>query len=185
MTRAAAADGNHWEDARDIPSSLALVLPLLLAYEVAVTWLDPPVRNGAEHAVAELLARVPTQVLEILRVGGLVAVVGATVVWLFRGPRRRWARPDLVLAEALVHALWLGPLVGLLVRGVLGFAGLSAPADVMPVGQQPPTWLPFLMSVGAGLWEELVFRLGLLGGLDLAGSSRRQWYERRTRATAR
>ena len=141
-----------------------MVLPLLLAYEVAVVWLDPPVRNGAEYAVTQALSRVPDPIVSGLRVGGLAALLVATLIWMVRGPSSSAPRPGRVLLEAFIHALWLGPLVGLLVRGLLGFAGLSAETGVV-APEAEPAWLPFLMSVGAGLWEEIVFRLGLMGGL--------------------
>jgi membrane protease YdiL (CAAX protease family) len=47
---------------------------------------------------------------------------------------------------------------------MLGGLGLSLRP---PLEGGSPAWLPFLMSVGAGVWEELVFRLALLGGLTL------------------
>jgi len=115
--------------------------------------------------VARMLTHVPPQARHALRAAGLAAILVATLAWLWRGPRRQAPPPGRVLGEAFLHALWLGPLVGLLVRGALGFAGLSAATADLRAGVADPVWLPFLMSVGAGLWEELVFRLGLMAGL--------------------
>lgn len=67
----------------------------------------------------------------------------------------------LVLGESLVLALCLGPVVG----GMVGGLGLSAGSQW--VGESAPLWQPMLLSVGAGLWEEITFRLALLGGLAL------------------
>ncbi len=140
--------------------SLALVVPLLIAYELTVTFLAPEIRNSAEMAVAGFVRKLPGQAVFLLRSASLLALVAATL-WWFRDarPRAKVAKPHMMLTEALLLAVLLGPALERLV----GRIGLSA----VSVDQLPPdpAWLPFLLSVGAGLWEEIVFRLGLLGGL--------------------
>ncbi len=158
MTRRRSRLATYLDESRDIGRSLALVIPLLLAYEVAVTILEPPVRNSAERAVGDLLGHLAPQTLTAVRRISIVALVGATLFWLGRD-RARVARPQFVLGEAFLHAVALGPLVGFMLGGV----GLSA--ETVVLDESPPQWLPFLLSVGAGLWEEIVFRLILLGGL--------------------
>lgn len=148
------------EESRDVAWSLALVVPLLLAYEVSSAILQPPVRNAAEQAVADALGHIAPATLLVLRrlvMGGLL--VGALLA--LRRPRNRVARPHHVLAEALLLAGLLGPLVARMVGGI----GLSVAAEPAPAAGALPSWLPFLLSIGAGLWEEIVFRFGLLGGL--------------------
>jgi len=150
----------YLEETREIGLSLLLVLPLLLAYEIAMLLLNAPARNGAELAVARLVDRLPPQSLVLLRRGLTLLLMLVALVLVRRHPPRV-ARARFVLLEALLFALALGPAVGWLVGGI----GLSAPSSVP--GAQAPVWLPFLLSIGAGLWEELVFRLLLLGGLTL------------------
>jgi len=150
----------YHQESRDVGRSLTLVLPLLAAYEIAVSVLAPDIRNSAEMAVAQFVQALPPRGLLLLRRVAFV-FLALLLVWWFRSTRRR---PDVacapfVLAEAFGMALLLGPVVQLLV----GHIGLSA-VSVRELPRQP-AWLPFLMSVGAGLWEEIVFRLGLLGGL--------------------
>ena len=147
-------------ESRDVGLSIVLVLPLLLGYEIAVLVLRPTARNGAELAVARLLSRLDPASLELLRRGSVLVLLAIAATWAWRHPptvaRARW-----ILLEALAFALLLGPLVGWLVGGF----GLSLAEG--PPGAAQPAWQPFLLSVGAGVWEELVFRLGLLGGLAL------------------
>jgi hypothetical protein len=156
------------QESRDVGLSLLLVLPLLLAYEVAMLLVDAPVRNGAEMVVSDLLRQLTPQGLVVLRRGLMLLLLVLAVVLVRQHPpdvaRARW-----LLAEALVFALLLGPAVGWLVGGV----GLSMPSEAPDAGAAP--WLPFLLSIGAGLWEELVFRLGLLGGIALLGSRVLGW----------
>ncbi len=152
--------GAYLEESRDIGLSLLLVLPLLLAYEIAVLLLAPPARNAAELAVAELAGRLPADIAAWLRRGLLLLLLALAFV-LARRAQPRVARARWVLLEALALALLVGPLL----RWMVGGLGLSMRAGTVPAEQ--PAWLPFLLSTGAGLWEELVFRLGLLGGLAL------------------
>lgn len=158
MSRRRSRLATYLEESRDIGRSLALVVPLLLAYEVAVTILEPPVRNSAERAVGDFLGQLAPPTLTAVRRVSIVTLVGAALFWIGRD-RARVSRPHFVLGEALLHAVALGPLVGFMLGGV----GLSAETVVLEAS--PPRWLPFLLSVGAGLWEEIVFRLVLLGGL--------------------
>lgn len=148
---------NYREQTRAIAPSLVLVLPLLGLYEALIATLEPPLRNSAELAVSGFLGRLPRQALDYGRAALLLCLLTAGALWLIR--RTRFPRMShWVLLESLVVALLLGPALGLLV----GQMGLSS--TNLPAGSGAPSWLPFLLSVGAGLWEELVFRLALLGG---------------------
>jgi membrane protease YdiL (CAAX protease family) len=150
----------YHQESRQVGRSLAIVLPLLLGYEIAIAFLAPEIRNSAEMAVADFVRQLPHQTLMILRYTLLVGLVGGTLWWMRESrPRATVARPYLMLTEALLLAVLLGPAVEHLV-GRIGLSAISV--EKLP---PEPVWLPFLMSVGAGLWEEIVFRLGLLGGL--------------------
>jgi len=150
----------YLEESRDIGLSLLMVLPLLLAYEIALLLLAPPVRNAADLAVSGLMARLPPELFAWLR-RGLMLLLLALAIVLARRRAPSVARARWILLESLAFALLLGPLVGFL----LGGFGLSMRAQAEAA--DAPAWLPFLLSVGAGLWEELVFRLALLGGVAL------------------
>ena len=121
--------------------------------------LAPPTRNAAEDAVASLASRMPPELAVWMR-RGLLALLLALAVVLAQRKAPRVARARWMVLEAFVFALALGPVVG----WMLGGLGLSLRP---PLEGATPAWLPFLMSVGAGVWEELVFRLALLGGLTL------------------
>lgn len=158
MRRKPSALAVYVVESRGIGLSLFMVVPLLLGYEVAMLTLQAPLRNGAEMLVSQAFGQLPLDVLVLLRRALLALLVGAAFVWARREPPRV-ARPHWMLTEALLLALLLGPLVG----GLVGGLGLSA--EVAVAAGEHPDWLPFLLSVGAGLWEEIVFRLVLLGGL--------------------
>jgi len=158
----ASALATYLHESRDIGLSLMMVLPLLLAYEIVMLCVTVPVRNGAEAATLNLLQQLPAASLVALRRGIVLLLMVVSLALLLR-KRPKVARARWVLVEALLLSLALGPFVSALVGGV----GLSASASATSGANagQAPAWLPFLLSVGAGLWEELVFRLALLGGL--------------------
>jgi len=140
----------------DLPFNFVLVCPLLLVYEVGILWLGAPVRNGAD-----LLLRRGFEALSergfLLFNAVLALALGLSLVRVSRvGPRLVPAGP-LLMAEGLLCALLLGPVVQW-VGDQLG-AALSAARDP---GRDLA--LSAVLAVGAGVYEELVFRLLLMRG---------------------
>jgi len=147
--------------------SLLFALPLLLLYEAGAVYIaraeGSSLRNGAD-----VLLRT------ILSVSGLqntlaftVLLVSAAAVLIFLERKRRppplHFRPFVGMAmESIAYALLLGGVVGTitgwLVHGISiylasgGFANLSVAEGIV-------------LSMGAGVYEELLFRVILVGGL--------------------
>ncbi len=149
-------------------------LPLFVMYEVGVllTSAGPGgIRVGADVWLKSLLAAVGLSGWAAL--GGVVLVLGALVVW---AERRR--RPPLragyfgsIIAESLVYAVVLALVVGTAV-GLL-FNGWVLPPAMMQAANGFSMPLKLALSIGAGLYEELVFRVLLVGGLFLV--TRKLW----------
>ena len=143
----------------DLAASLVLVFPLLLAYEIGVLFAGHV--NGADVVTRGLYALLGSRTAYLL----LHAVVAAWfLVWVRR--ERKWDTLSLdialpVILEAAIYALTLGALITLILDratraepGLLHFGrllGLGAAGDVIG-------------ALGAGVHEELVFRLGILCG---------------------
>jgi hypothetical protein len=144
----------YTRQSRTLAVSLVLVLPLLLAYEVGILLFDSPVENLAGLLVKRLIAMFGDHVLLVLT--GLVAVafVGALLA-KYRGPERGFRLYGLMLLEAAGWALLLGPLVVAVESKMLSLAA---------IGEVEQPVLRVILLMGAGAWEELVFRFGLLGG---------------------
>lgn len=136
-----------WYGRGDLAASLVLVVPLFLAYEVGVLFAGNV--NGADvvtRAVYTSLGRTT-----YLLVHAAVAI--GFLVWLRRTQRWRTLRLEVmgpVVLEAAVYALTLGALITLVLERLFGL-GLSLGSLVD--------------ALGAGVHEELVFRLALVGGL--------------------
>jgi hypothetical protein len=143
-----------WWGHGDLAASLVLVFPLLLSYEVGVLFAGSV--NGADVVTRLVFAALGRPAY--LALHALIAI--GFLLWLRGG--ERWAMLRLetaapVILEAALYALTLGAAISLILDRVLGL-GLSGGAVID--------------ALGAGVHEELVFRLALLGGLvALAGSS--------------
>lgn len=134
----------------DLEASLVLVFPLFLAYELGALAVNRV--NGADLVTRALYVVVGSRALYLL-VHAAVAV--GFLLWLRRGARWSALRVDVVaplVLEAAIYALTLGTLVTLVVDRVLGLAiGAGGASDVVA-------------ALGAGVHEEAVFRLALIGG---------------------
>jgi hypothetical protein len=139
----------------DLAASLVLIAPLFFAYEVGVLFAGNV--NGADvvtRAVYGALGRTNYLLL--------AAALGCGfLLWIRRSQRQGVLRLDVVMPvvlEAALYALTLGALVNLVLERLLGL-GLN-------LGEA-------INALGAGVHEELVFRLLLCGGL-IAALSRTQ-----------
>jgi membrane protease YdiL (CAAX protease family) len=141
----------HWS--RDPAVGLFAVLPLWLAYEALRGTLTPAERNGAEKIMLDALGLVGAYGLLVLRL-----CFGALVFTAALSLRKRqipWLKVALVSAlEGTVYGLLLGPLAAALATSVDRVLAIGTPAS--PLVQN------LVGSLGAGIFEELVFRLGLM-----------------------
>jgi len=160
--------GTYWQASRAPRYSLLFALPLLISYQI-LAFLVPPgpggvdVRNGADillQAVFVWLAGAwgpPVFMLCLIGVGA----------WLIAKDIR--AHPGrlspAVLGGMLVESLCLSLIFGIVVSG-LTVALLGAPPPPMAMGlaqMQLGRGTMLMLSIGAGLYEELLFRVVLVG----------------------
>jgi membrane protease YdiL (CAAX protease family) len=141
---------------RDPAVGLFAVLPLWLLYEGLRLSLTPEERNGAEQMIVLALGMLGGAGLMALRAVFAVCVLAAAVSLMRR--RVPWMRVAAVaILESAVYGLLLGPLAGALAAPVQRALAAGHLSQVM-VG-----------SLGAGLFEELVFRLVLMTALVWLG----------------
>lgn len=145
---------------RRLISSLVMVIPLFVLYQIGVLTTGG-VRNGADF-MTDLMWLAAGGELEYylwINVGLLVGFVVAALVLIRRGgfEVRLW---PWVIVESSVYAFFLGAVV----LQIMEFLGAGAALNT--AGSQYDTIFEVLiLSIGAGLYEELVFRLLIMGGL--------------------
>jgi membrane protease YdiL (CAAX protease family) len=142
----------YWVESRQPLASLAFIAPLLVIYEVGVLWLGV-CPNGADQFMRGLL--------ELLGFGqhfllpGLI--VGILLGWHHLS-HQPWRLSGGVLSAMAVEALMLG----LCVRAIVFFQNSLA---ISIGGSMKNAFQNAVGFLGAGIYEELLFRLILLSAL--------------------
>jgi len=139
-------------------TSLALVFPCLLIYELGVLLLGLRQRNGVDLITDEIGAHIGYLQFGVL----LVVLFFLLILHLRRTQRFEWSALVPVLLESGIYALTMGTLIVFVMVDVLGMSPRMALARATaPAGK-------IVLALGAGVHEELFFRLALLGGLAFA-----------------
>ena len=172
----------YWRASRAPRHSLLFALPLLLLYELLAFTLSHDailgVRNGADVLLKSLFVGLGGR-------DGLIAfgllLVGTGAALVIRDRRRGGPIEPrifgLMLAESVVYALLfglvVGTLTGLLLGGLVAAPGMRLLAGQAPATLSLPTQL--MISLGAGIYEELLFRVLLVGALAWGGRRLLGW----------
>lgn len=160
----------YWRDSRAPRYSLLFALPLLLLYQVLIA-LEPRspagvVRNGADVLLQTLFERIAGARGPLLFLGCL-GVVG---VWLVVRDLRANNRDlklgvlSLMVVESVLLALALGALVSTITSQLVRPTALLAQVPIADLTLRTRV----MLSLGAGLYEELLFRVLLVGTIALA-----------------
>jgi membrane protease YdiL (CAAX protease family) len=144
---------------RNLLTSLILVFPLFLIYQVGVLF-TLPMLNGADFVTTLLFASLQlTLTGYLIFLAAVVMAFGLALVLLKRTQQFNGRVFLPVLLESLIYALTMGSLIVLVMTKVLGLPPtLAAGLSEQGLGTR------LVMSLGAGVYEEIVFRLGLLTG---------------------
>jgi hypothetical protein len=173
---------SYWRDARAPRHSVLFALPLLLLYELLAFGLSrselSAVRNGADVLLKSVFIALGGRYgLSVF--SGLLLCSGAVLVWRDRRKHGE-IRPGIfagMLLESLLYAALLGgvasALTTLLLHGQLALTAQSPGAASPFAGMGLPTQL--MISLGAGLYEELLFRVLLVSGLALLARLLFRW----------
>jgi hypothetical protein len=181
----------YWRDAKRHRYSLLFALPLLVLYEALAAALSGnprgDVRNGADVLLRQAFGFAfgdwGQVVLGALLIGGSVYLVGRD---LRGGGGLRFKVFPWMLVESVLLALAFGVVVGTVTAQLLRPIGaLSAVlAEAAQAGGQAggPVWMGWwtrlMLSLGAGLYEELLFRVLLVGALGQLARRAFRWTPR-------
>lgn len=151
--------------------SVLFALPLLVAYETLAAVLAQPgrgeIRNGADVLLRNLFTAAAGPKGPAIFMG-VVVVLGVFLVLRDLRSSRAGVKPAVfagMLLESAALAAAFGVVIGVATAKLLGSLRVLAVAQ-SPL--QSMSWTSRLMlSLGAGLYEELLFRVLLVGGLAL------------------
>ncbi len=158
----------YWQASRAPRYSLLFALPLLIFYQVLAA-LAPPgpggvtIRSGADVVLQSVFVWLAgawgPRIFLLCLIG-----VGAWLIARDIRTNRASIRPAL-LAGMLLEAICLALVFGIVVGGLTA-ALLGGPAPAMAIGltlQRINRWTLLMISLGAGIYEELLFRVLLVG----------------------
>jgi len=147
-------------DPKNLLTSLVLVFPLFLVYQVGVLF-TLPMLNGADFLTVFLFRNLGLSAGAYLAYTAAVAIAFVIAVAMLR--RKQKFDPKLIVpvfVESAIYALTMGSLIVFVMTRVLHVSPRLAGGIA---GQGLGT--RFVMSLGAGVWEETIFRLGIMTGL--------------------
>jgi len=167
----------YWHDSRAPRYSILFAVPLLLGYEALAWFLADPagggVRNGADVILKSLFLTVGGQ-RGLLMFDVLLAGIGTWLIvrdWRSHPGGLRLGVFARMLAESAVLAILVGVVIGRATSALLRYlvigptGGLDTPSQLM-------------ISLGAGIYEELLFRVILVGALAAIGTRALGWSPR-------
>lgn len=158
MSRTSAALRRHFAGRLDTFTSAILVFPLFVAYQAGILF-GPRGRNGADlvtDALIRLCSRDLTLYLQLL--AAMVAVYLAVLLWLRRRGRFHPRAFLPMLLESTLYGFFMGGVIQTIIVRADRLVPLLALGDVGAADV-------VVIAAGAGFHEELVFRVGLMGGL--------------------
>lgn len=154
---------------RTLTYSLLFVAPLFILYEIGAAYLNglesTPLRNGADVLLRTLVAS--GGVRSTAGFTGVLLAIALVLIIIERRRQRVPLRATIfagMLLESLAYALVFGAVVGTATQWVLrgtrlGLAAAAGPVSGLSLREG------LVLSLGAGIYEELVFRVLLVGGL--------------------
>ena len=143
-------------------------LPLIILYEALIIFTNQG-REGQIRISSEVFLRQWTQYIEgptLLILGGVLILIGVGIV-LYERKKKIKIRPLYfagIVIESSMYAVIVAILVSQLITFIIpGIAAISVAAGLQVEDQDLLTKIA--LSIGAGIYEELLFRVILVGGL--------------------
>ena len=161
-------EGGYWSRTRSLSLSLLFVMPLLVIYEVGLLVLQP----GSQNAVGAMVRVLFHWLDSGMAVFNVVVLLTLAVAWS-RSQKQGGIQPGYLVFVCIESVFWgacmtiFGVVFVALGKSLpmsMGFMGLAA-APHAPHGYDPAVWhaaTSIVQSCGAGVYEELLFRLLLV-----------------------
>jgi membrane protease YdiL (CAAX protease family) len=164
---------NYPSTSKNLANSYLFILPLMVLYEVAITLSGSSVKNTADVIVKtplEIFGRNGTLIFNLI----IICIFFYAAFHLEKVKRKS---PELaffplsfriymlMFLESAFYALLLGKASQFLVNQFIIFSPLSTGPQTLSIPSFSANGIGLILSIGAGVYEEIVFRLLLLGAL--------------------
>jgi membrane protease YdiL (CAAX protease family) len=176
---------SYWQETQLPIYSALLVLPFILVYQTGLVLLRSKVVNGGDAILTSLTRTLFRAAGFQATFASVIFLIVAFLFWQFRKKGPWTIRPPVLAAtfcESLIYAVILFMLLGFFVPYLPGSTTAPLPSTAnQPVMYESPPLMAstahkevrrpgiedFVLYCGAGVYEELVFRVLLLGLLML------------------
>lgn len=144
-------------------------LPLIILYEILIIITNQGRAGGQIRISSEVWLRQWTQYVEgptLLILGGILVLIGIGIV-LFERNKNLKIKPTYfigIVIESSFYAVLVAILVSQLVTIIFPIGAFASTGTVLQVEDQD-ILTKIALSIGAGIYEELLFRVILVGGL--------------------
>ncbi len=145
---------NYWQATRTPLYGLITILPLFIIYEGLLLTLGSDIKISSDVWLVSLIPFLGTANIWVAKVLAVVAM-GLLFVWQKDRPPLKGAYFSGILLESLVYSMVLGNVISFILNNV-PFLFAAQPGN---------TLTNLMLSAGAGLYEELLFRVLIFGGL--------------------
>lgn len=151
---------SYFYRSKSLPNSFLFILPLLILYEVGIALYGSNIKN-----TADIIVKTPLMFLG--RNGSLIfnsLVIVFLMVSLFYVEKEYRFSPLVffpMLMESILYTLILGLGLGTVVYRIL----LPYILDTLANPHSTDIWMGIILSLGAGVYEEIVFRFLLITSL--------------------
>lgn len=140
-------------------------LPLIVLYEVLIILANQDrmgeIRVSSEVWLKRLLQGIEAPAFLIL--GGVVLLVGIGII-LYERKKKIPIKPAYFLGM-IVESSFYAVVVALIISQIVWALSMIAPAAVGIIQETQDLGMQIALSIGAGIYEELLFRVILVGGL--------------------
>lgn len=153
-------DPSYFELTSDLAVSLILVLPLLAVYQMGLLLTRFRIVNGVDFLTRFVYVHWGTKGVVLAN----LTVIAIFLAAIIRLEKQRRFRGDLfapLVLESALYASVLGSVILFVLRSPSYV--LAGPAFGAADAAIPPAVVRLVLSIGAGVNEEIVFRLGLIG----------------------
>ncbi len=143
-----------------LATSILFILPLFLAYEAGVLFSSQI--NGVDFLSRYIYSAVNGDRSRYLMIHLAIATGFFLFVWLYQRKQPALVKHSFVpmVLESAIYALTLGTFIVFVMQKLLGFS-LAIQTPLFLIGELGPS---LVVALGAGVHEELVFRLILFSG---------------------
>ncbi len=145
---------SYFSRSKSLANSFLFILPLLILYEVGIAMQGAGIKNAAD-----VIVKTP---LVLFGKNGSLIFNSLVIVFLFVSVfyiEKEYRFRSLIFIpmflESMVYSLFMGYALGFIVYKILFPYVLAKPFST-------DMWMGIILSVGAGVYEEIVFRLLLL-----------------------